>query len=371
MALRRSIRAGSSPLARGLPPSGASRRTHRGIIPARAGFTGVSTKMPGDVSDHPRSRGVYPGTSPAARTWRGSSPLARGLLQDRGDASRFHRIIPARAGFTVLGAQAHHRPADHPRLRGVYGGGSTGGVWRRGSSPLARGLRPPPSAPAYQRSDHPRSRGVYDMSTHWRAGAGGSSPLARGLPWDPRAQDVRPGIIPARAGFTPGPTTVPRRGRDHPRSRGVYCISKMASKSSSGSSPLARGLRIPDRSPGGRGGIIPARAGFTGGGPVRGPRRGDHPRSRGVYTCSKAAVQWRHGSSPLARGLRAHNRGEAHVCRIIPARAGFTPSGSDHWRSATDHPRSRGVYPSSSGVRGSSLGSSPLARGLRLPEEIS
>ena len=50
----------------------------------------------------------------------------------------------------------------------------------------------------------------------------GSSPLARGLLH--HDVDGRPdsGIIPARAGFTPGRRTIPAPSWDHPRSRGVY-----------------------------------------------------------------------------------------------------------------------------------------------------
>ena len=32
-----------------------------GIIPARAGFTGLGGRGEGVAEDHPRSRGVYPG----------------------------------------------------------------------------------------------------------------------------------------------------------------------------------------------------------------------------------------------------------------------------------------------------------------------
>ena len=50
---------GSSPLARGLPARPAGGGVHRGIIPARAGFTVL--RGPGHLGrrDHPRSRGVY------------------------------------------------------------------------------------------------------------------------------------------------------------------------------------------------------------------------------------------------------------------------------------------------------------------------
>ena len=110
------------------------------------------------------------------------------------------------------------------------------------------------------------------------------------------------------------------------------------------SSPLARGLlsRRPRTEPIPR--IIPARAGFT---PstrwVEGPLR-DHPRSRGVYLVTVSMVVLIPGSSPLARGLRRWITHEVLPSRIIPARAGFTGGFSWNcvWRA--DHPRSRGVY---------------------------
>ena len=71
--------------------------------------------------------------------------------------------IPARAGFTGADRLRRGRDPDHPRSRGVYA---------------------------------PRLVGI--ISPH------GSSPLARGLPWRWRAMSFSTGIIPARAGFTPG-----------------------------------------------------------------------------------------------------------------------------------------------------------------------
>ena len=50
--------------------------------------------------------------------------------------------------------------------------------------------------------------------------------------------------------------------------------------------------------------IIPARAGFTPSTPSSTPPSRDHPRSRGVYFSFSAAIPRPRGSSPLARGLR-------------------------------------------------------------------
>ena len=70
------------------------------IIPARAGFTVVTSVSTATAEDHPRSRGVYRGPRGPVRRAAGSSPLARGLPGKAIDNVEFGRIIPARAGFT-------------------------------------------------------------------------------------------------------------------------------------------------------------------------------------------------------------------------------------------------------------------------------
>ena len=198
----------------------------------------------------------------------------------------------------------------------------------------------------------------------------GSSPLARGLPG--RGGGAAPGdrIIPARAGFTAERPSRRRGWRDHPRSRGVYRPAPTNSSSASGSSPLARGL--PDQPPDPPGGvrIIPARAGFTLGrmGPDHGDR--DHPRSRGVYSRRAARVVPEVGSSPLARGLQFDVEVVSGQHRIIPARAGFTQAVEGQGDRLADHPRSRGVYDSGRLLEGDRVGSSPLARGLRMSHSL-
>ena len=175
-------------------------------------------------------------------------------------------------------------------------------------------------------SDHPRSRGVYTGYVVAQGSGTGSSPLARGLLSCEPGLRCLGGIIPARAGFTRRELTAGRPEWDHPRSRGVYAHKKIIIPGLEGSSPLARGL-LWIMLPGSYGGrIIPARAGFTWGGRMVCSASQDHPRSRGVYpSCSWSSSIWT-GSSPLARGL-LHRSGPFGRCfRIIPARAGFTPT---------------------------------------------
>ena len=274
---------GSSPLARGSRRRRRRQHRPRRIIPARAGFT--RQLRPGGPlgSDHPRSRGVHDIVPSGLTRSHGSSPLARGSLL-AADASTLRiGIIPARAGFT-----------------------------RRRRSPPADGR------------DHPRSRGVHDV--------------VRVNPWT----IIR--IIPARAGFTPGRSLPPRPLRDHPRSRGVHQGVPTQLLAIIGSSPLARGSRHWGQRLQGDEGIIPARAGFTQGPSPCSWLPPDHPRSRGVHFGLEEDSALVDGSSPLARGSQVGFSGDALGVRIIPARAGFTARPSGQSRLQGDHPRSRGVH---------------------------
>ena len=131
-----------------------------GIIPARAGFTVVTSRALSPLRDHPRSRGVYqvgrghllgsrdhprsrgvyyrPSSSTPAMT--GSYPLARGLPEYPRPLEPDAGIIPARAGFTARRESSHQPSGDHPRSRGVYSIVRADDPDYVGSSPLARGL---------------------------------------------------------------------------------------------------------------------------------------------------------------------------------------------------------------------------------------
>ena len=113
-------------------------------------------------------------------------------------------------------------------------------------------------------------------------------------------------------------------------------------------------------------GRSPTRAGFTGSSSLLGQVLLDHPRSRGVYPDGGFQVGDIVGSSPLARGLRVMLFLVDTVLGIIPARAGFTYPWVMRTKQLPDHPRSRGVYRVRFWEMTLSKGSSPLARGLLL-----
>ena len=254
---------GSSPLARGLRRPARPAGPWAGIIPARAGFTSGRELRQSRAQDHPRSRGVYSASARRAISAAGSSPLARGLRDERQHGGRLGRIIPARAGFTRGGSTPPPGAGDHPRSRGVYAHRTRGREQRMWIIPSRAGFTSISWCARGRSADHPRSRGVYRLLLGRQIRNHGSSPLARGL---------------LSLCLTPR-----GRGADHPRSRGVYVFPWATGIPLKGSSPLARGLRprpAPCRS---AARIIPARAGFTPrstGWPTPGP---DHPRSRGVY----------------------------------------------------------------------------------------
>ena len=274
---------GSSPLARGLLDERDDTALLYGIIPARAGFTAWTPTPPPPTSDHPRSRGVYAASSSAWGTTAGSSPLARGL---RAAAHHYHQrmgIIPARAGFTAPRPEHRRRHPDHPRSRGVYTHSDPDPRLYGWIIPARAGFTGGIQARAHGARDHPRSRGVYDDDGLGGVPSPGSSPLARGLPFRCRASGCTTRIIPARAGFTRRPEDDLRDHRDHPRSRGVYHRRALLAAIARGSSPLARGLHATSCAACHQFGIIPARAGFTRHRRRRARVHPDHPRSRGVY----------------------------------------------------------------------------------------
>ena len=151
-------------------------------------------------------------------------------------------------------------------------------------------------------------------------------------------------IIPALAGNTSPVLNSATGTKDHPRSRGEYAGYVLGILTSTGSSPLSRGIQFGVPTGQRLCGIIPALAGNTCA-PVESRRRPtDHPRSRGEYDCGSSFHSFRLGSSPLSRGIRRVERQDRLQGRIIPALAGNTSHTFSGGRCRPDHPRSRGEY---------------------------
>ena len=173
------------------------------------------------------------------------------------------RIIPALAGNTSAETTPSCSPGDHPRSRGEYQRSSDPAPKSLGSSPLSRGIlmiyvAPLPGRriiPALagntsplrragtSRKDHPRSRGEYGVVQHLQLSSSGSSPLSRGIPHFFSCLFPKLWIIPALAGNTHRRRWSGSGPGDHPRSRGEYTVIDVGCVGKKGSSPLSRGIQ--------------------------------------------------------------------------------------------------------------------------------
>ena len=145
---RNTIKAGSSPHARGTLMYYRQPGGNYGIIPACAGNTRRFEKRKCCRRDHPRMRGEHTQSDAARNQAQGSSPHARETPFVKYSGNGVFGIIPACAGNTRRTYTKASTQRDHPRMRGEHIRIRT---WRRlssGSSPHARGTRPAYPLPA-------------------------------------------------------------------------------------------------------------------------------------------------------------------------------------------------------------------------------
>ena len=133
---------GSSPLARGTRLILMIAALLARLIPARAGNTLALRCAIRASPAHPRSRGEHPTNALPSECVAGSSPLARGTQQTVTSARKWSRLIPARAGNTLLQSGASVSRPAHPRSRGEHASAQRALRHAHGSSPLARGTQP-------------------------------------------------------------------------------------------------------------------------------------------------------------------------------------------------------------------------------------
>ena len=170
-------------------------------------------------------------------------------------------------------------------------------------------------------------------------------------------------LIPARAGKTTLAHTRAYSTPAHPRAGGENCARESAIREGGGSSPRGRGKRPFGRSRISREGLIPARAGKT---PYRVQHASwsrAHPRAGGENAVIEDEVHLRAGSSPRGRGKRGWGVSLSETHRLIPARAGKTPPRCHTITPASAHPRAGGENPNSTGTACGASGSSPRGRG--------
>ena len=253
------------------------------FIPAGAGNTLCRDAGPALRAVHPRRRGEHFRQLANGGGDSGSSPQARGtrlvlLLRHAGQ-----RFIPAGAGNTRRPAAPAPPDTVHPRRRGEHGFVQGGVEEVAGSSPQARGTLDVAEAgraadrfiPAgagntfsnafcvLRNAVHPRRRGEHAVRHTRYTVHAGSSPQARGTHQAQPAIDAHVRFIPAGAGNTCSRMTAPRLSSVHPRRRGEHTGPMAYSLPGSGSSPQARGTRVPNTSLGAGAWFIPAGAGNT------------------------------------------------------------------------------------------------------------
>ena len=314
-------------------------------------------------TDHPRIRGEHIGAAAHQVKITGSSPHTRGARRRRPVQDEHRGIIPAYAGSTCNVLSLGCCARDHPRIRGEHWRGPTAWGSPVGSSPHTRGAPDGFSEacsgvriiPAYAGS----TRGARDRGGPLL----GSSPHTRGAPMTSMCGVGIHGIIPAYAGSTSTAQPTVPASKDHPRIRGEHGDGELAALREIGSSPHTRGARRIRMSGVGRCRIIPAYAGSTGRGGRRAGTSRDHPRIRGEHAPGYQAIERASGSSPHTRGAQWSAGRRSRACRIIPAYAGSTASGTTPRGTLRDHPRIRGEHGEAAEHRGGVGGSSPHTRG--------
>ena len=140
---------GSSPHARGARHGSGRRDPGGGLIPACAGSTRRRTPAPPGSRAHPRMRGEHVEQHEPVRLVDGSSPHARGALQEGRRGNLEQGLIPACAGSTRWAQAAASDSTAHPRMRGEH---------LLAPDPLIRGLGSSPHARGAHRLDPGRGR---------------------------------------------------------------------------------------------------------------------------------------------------------------------------------------------------------------------
>ena len=197
------------------------------------------------------------------------------------------------------------------------------------------------SVPA--RPDHPRACGANEHGQADGHPHVGSSPRVRGKPLDAGLPFQLVRIIPARAGQTNMDRQMATLMSDHPRACGANLLPTRTMPFASGSSPRVRGKPVVETIHVDLPRIIPARAGQTPSPVSARTSRTDHPRACGANGQIKVHFNDSFGSSPRVRGKLALEPIPDRRDRIIPARAGQTVSVSWTGVASTDHPRACGA----------------------------
>ena len=252
---------GSSPRARGTPDADALRIPARRFIPACAGNTAPRRWTTTTPPVHPRVRGEHMDYETGLKLSDGSSPRARGTRLQPAEVRLALRFIPACAGNTASRLSGHMSTPVHPRVRGEHVMTCVTMDRMSGSSPRARGtLDDHPLLrhlgrfiPACAGNTawmqprmmpnpvHPRVRGEHLIDMARSVQPSGSSPRARGTPETRHHEPAFRRFIPACAGNTVYWSLPMMQIWVHPRVRGEHRHARRLAHRAVGSSPRARG----------------------------------------------------------------------------------------------------------------------------------
>ena len=152
--------------------------------------------------------------------------------------------------------------------------------------------------------------------------------------------------------------------QDHPHLRGEYGLTPLSASLSQGSPPLAWGIRIVACCDSISLGITPTCVGNTQLDGVISPWIEDHPHLRGEYTPPPSLDRLSTGSPPLAWGIRGRQFIVRSNDRITPTCVGNTRCISGADSHSRDHPHLRGEYIGKTLLTASCQGSPPLAWGI-------
>ena len=361
---RRRLCSGSSPRERGAPSHGLLALGQRRLIPARAGSTTSRRTRPRATTAHPRASGEHSSVFSSADCIAGSSPRERGAQEIADLTDRELRLIPARAGSTPPARACPRRHPAHPRASGEHADALDEMDINDGSSPRERGAQDGAKAGGIPLRLIPARAGSTLLLADTRSGApahprasgehlglivagyvmAGSSPRERGARCSRARSSPTSRLIPARAGSTRRPSRTRGRRPAHPRASGEHASRVSEIPRTAGSSPRERGAPGAVHARGTCHRLIPARAGSTRAGHRPSAGTTAHPRASGEHTRPRVAARPLAGSSPRERGAPtsrsgarpatpAHPRASGeHSARIIRA---FGDAGSS--------PRERGA----------------------------
>ena len=273
--------AGSSPRGRGKRIRGGGAPSRQRLIPAWAGKTTSLAGPSPCAGAHPRVGGENPSKSRMRAAYHGSSPRGRGKHQEPDFECLGVGLIPAWAGKTWNMLMMRSATGAHPRVGGEN-------RTRQGAYWLDEA--------------HPRVGGENVLAAPMIVLTWGSSPRGRGKPSRCPSSQTPRRLIPAWAGKTVPPVTLPGYQGAHPRVGGENANRDNKYQLQKGSSPRGRGKLVPCAGIPGVAGLIPAWAGKTFGEATEMHASWAHPRVGGENETRHAYYESVTGSSPRGRG---------------------------------------------------------------------